>query len=449
MRFGFFLQPFHFLLRDLSVLPHSYASIVMRPKRFPSSVIALGAAISLLLFFLWTRGVPKPEPEPEKPHGPIYKDKSNVEVPPPISDNFPLVAGESSLPKLPSWNKPPSTHVPEKTPLFIGFTRNWPLLQQCVLSYITAGWPPEDIYVVDNTGTMKSNFPPGPKLTLQNPFYLNVTRLTDVFGINVIATPTLLTFAQLQNFYLYVSMENGWEHYFWGHMDIIAITDEKYEAEPFKSLYMRAVDKLREASSPDYLREPDGTKPDWAIHFFAYDWLALNKVSAFMKVGGWDTFISYYKTDCDMHSRFEMQGIKMPTADIGRIFDVGSSIDLNKLFRRKINPDSPPKTAEELNNLPEEERGKEGYDKLIELIDRTVDRKLSGKEGERNSWQVKQTGGEGEPFYREAQGFDFALKKQITCGEESYDEKWGHRDCQLTGAGLTWTDAWQVEHDWE
>ena len=76
------------------------------------------------------------------------------------------------------------------------------MLQQCIVSYITSGWPPEDIFVVDNTGTMKSNFPPNPQLTLQNPFYLNVERLTKVFGVNVISTPTLLTFAQLQNFYV-------------------------------------------------------------------------------------------------------------------------------------------------------------------------------------------------------------------------------------------------------
>jgi len=165
-----------------------------------------------------------------------------------------------------------------------------------------------------------------------------------------------------------------------------------------------------------------------------------------LKVGGWDTFIGYYKTDCDMHSRFEMHNMKMPSVSVGRIADVGSSIDLNLFFRRKINPDNPPKTVAELNKLPEDDRGGEGFNQLNDVIGKTVDLKVSG---DRNSWQVRQTGGQGEPFYREPQGFDFALQHSIQCGEAAYGEKWGHRDCQLTGAGLNWTDAWQVEHDWE
>ena len=70
-----------------------------------------------------------------------------------------------------------------KTPLMIGFTRNWPQLLQCVVSYIAAGWPPEDIYVVENTGTMDANR--DGLLTLQNPFYLNHTQL-GMLGVSVI-----------------------------------------------------------------------------------------------------------------------------------------------------------------------------------------------------------------------------------------------------------------------
>jgi hypothetical protein len=51
------------------------------------------------------------------------------------------------------------------------------------VSYIAAGWPPEDIYVVENTGVMFAN--KEGKLTLQNPFYLNHTQL-ELLGVNVI-----------------------------------------------------------------------------------------------------------------------------------------------------------------------------------------------------------------------------------------------------------------------
>jgi hypothetical protein len=206
----------------------------MFPKRL-WNVVAVGTCLSILLYFSWAHGLPRltdniaalNEDESaastpstaERPPGPIYKNLTTIKKRPPINDNFPLAETltlRGDMPQVPSWNRPPNPHVPEHTPLFIGFTRNWPLLQQCVLSYITSGWPPDDIYVVDNTGTMKSNFPPG-KLTLQNPFYLNVRRLTDVFGVNVVATPTLLTFAQLQNFYIFTAIEHGWEYFWWSH----------------------------------------------------------------------------------------------------------------------------------------------------------------------------------------------------------------------------------------
>ena len=129
---------------------------------------------------------------------PISTRKPLVDPPTHIVDNFPLAAKAKSpadLPPIPSWNAPPSTHVAESTPFFIGFTRNWRLLQRTVVSYITAGWPPEHIYLIENTGVMNSNR--DGLLTLQNPFYLDHHRLTKILGINVISTPTLFTFAQL------------------------------------------------------------------------------------------------------------------------------------------------------------------------------------------------------------------------------------------------------------
>jgi hypothetical protein len=144
----------------------------------------------------------------------------------PIVDNFPLAASAHSaaeLPPIPSWNAPPNPHVKESTPLFIGFTRNWRVLQQVVVSYITSGWPAEDIYVVENTGVMDSNALG--LLSLQNPFFLNHTRL-EMLGVNVLVTPTLLTFAQLQNFYLSTATDKAWAHYFWSHMDVVAVSLE-------------------------------------------------------------------------------------------------------------------------------------------------------------------------------------------------------------------------------
>ena len=317
-----------------------------------------------------------------------------------------------------------------------------------MVSYITSGWPPEDIFVVENTGTMYSN--KHGRLSLQNPFFLNHTRL-ESFGVNIIITPALLTFAQLQNFYIFQALERGWDHYFWGHMDVLALSEEQWPVKDgqFTGLYARAVDHLRLFSSSDYLRNSDtGQQQDWAIQFFSYDWLALNNVKSFLKVGAWDPFVSFYKADCDMHSRFRMHGIAMPVADTGRISDVACCADLNLLFRRKIDPSNPPKTAAELNDLPEDERGGEGFKQLTEHIDVLREKKTHGEE-ERNSWQYQQTGGKGDPFYRDPRGFEQALQMSIANGVKTYEEKWGHQTCDLIEGSLKLEDAWMVEHDWE
>lgn len=131
-------------------------------------------------------------------------------------------------------------------------------------------------------------------------------------------------------------------------------------------------------------------------------------------------------------------------ADIGNT--VTGSIDLNLLFRRKIDPNNPPKTAAELNALPEDDRDGEGFEKIHQEITRMQEEKAHGAE-ERNAWQYQQTGGQGEPFYRDPQGFETALQMAIKNGVETYNEKWGHNGCNLNDAGLKVEDAWQVEHD--
>ncbi|KAF7959664.1 hypothetical protein EAE96_001279 [Botrytis aclada] len=275
-----------------------------------------------------------------------------------FKDNFPLAMKARSaadLPPIPPWNKPPTPHVKEKTPLFIAFTRNWPLLQQTVVSWITSGWPAEDIYVVENTGTMRSN--EFGRLSLQNPFFLNHTRL-HMLDVNVIVTPTLYTFAQLQNFFLWTAIEKDLETYFWSHMDIVPITFEEDTSasddySEHKTIYQHAVEVLKSAQSPGPdPNSSDRSKP-WAMRFFAFDYLTLVNRAAFESVGGFDTTIPFYHTDCDMYDRLVMAGYEMneprhlmttvgdefdglDRAGHGYIYDVANSIDdLIVLYRKK------------------------------------------------------------------------------------------------------------------
>lgn len=382
----------------------------------------------------------QPKEKPSPPPKPVYKPIS--EPPPAIVDNFPRAAFANStadLPLIPQWNAPPDRHVAENTPLFIGFTRNWRLLQQTVVSYIAGGWPPGDIYVVENTGTMFSNR--DGLLTLQNPFYLDHHRLTTIFGINVISTPTLLTFAQLQNFYVHIALDRGWEHYFWSHMDVVAVSDEEYDIEPYQSLYMRAVEVMRETLHPEY--------GPWAARWFAYDRLSFIRTKAYTDVGGWDTMIPFYMTDCDMHERLFMKGFKLEDAQGAKIWDVSTSLDdLELLYRRGMKATKAKKDMSVRAEKEASQRNSPIYQDLLRALDEMQHQKSSNSAG-RNTWQARQRGGQGEPFYRDPEGFEKAILMTMDFGRKIFEEKWGRGPCNLREAGLVEGDAWKVMLDWE
>ena len=425
-------------------------------------ILALLSVAAIILFFQagwaeraisYTHRLASPHDKP--PKHPIYKPTPTPV--PPLTENFPLAASahfSTDLPPIPSWNVPPSPHVKESTPLLIGFTRNWLLLQQAVVSYITAGWPPEDIYVVENTGTMNANRLGN--LTLQNPFYLDYQRLTDIFGVNVISTPTLLTFAQLQNFFIYTAMEKGWEYYFWSHMDVVALGVEDREDPKgggYKSLYVRCVEDLRQTLESGYLVDAKGKRGRWAMRFYAYDRLALINRHALEAVGGWDTMIPYYGTDCDMHERLTMNGLIQKVGHVGLVFDIDRSLkDLQVLYRRRKPAKGTPEGAGSASdmvsptNRPEDDRASSRYTSLRDTLNSMQVDKNSGN---RNTWQAAQRGGQGEPYYRDPLGFQKAIEMWMDFGQRVMHEKWGHKGCNLRGVGLGPGDAWKVEHDWK
>jgi len=325
-------------------------------------------------------------------------------------------------------------------------------------------------------------------LSLQNPFFLNHTRL-EMFGVNVITTPTLLSFSQLQNFYMWTAIERNWTTYFWGHMDAIAMSSEPKQKmldplgrrsnatnsssipqyEEHYSLYSGAVKALRSAlsSEPDP-NASDPSKP-WAARFFAYDRLALVNREAYEAIGGWDTNIPYYYSDCDMHDRLKMYGYEYngPDVVIGNVTDVAGSLDdLLVLYRLRDGPepkfevDRPRSDDEKMEEGDvegyEREEGKEwitdlpnsaAHTKLLEVVD--FMRETKGNGNDRNSWQARQGGGKGEPYYRDPEGFEKAIGMTTQTGRDIYAEKWGHKECGLLEFGRQAGDEWRVEHDWE
>ncbi|KAI0196922.1 hypothetical protein F4808DRAFT_300046 [Astrocystis sublimbata] len=390
-------------------------------------------------------------------------------IPPPITDPFPLLA-TATPPPIPSHNVPEKDGwkkygVPVAPPLIIGFTRTWPMLLQTVVSYITAGWPPEQIYVVENTGMQQANT--RGQLSLQHPWFLDHKALKKL-GVNIVQTPVLLTFAQLQNFYLSMSYTHDWPYYFWSHMDVLALGHENgYEnltaraGEPgYKSLYTLALEELNHTITTD---------DRWGLRFFAYDHLTLQNPRAIEDIGGWDTLIPYYVTDCDTYTRLAMKEWSQKDANCGVITDTSVALDdLLALYRDPTitpkftdpNPPPPPEAEKkEKRNIQAREEGEGEKEKPLDMNDpldywkellRVADTMFHYKHGDRgrNTWQSGQHGGQGEMFYYDSAGFSEALEVLTEAGKEVYRRKWGHQDCNLIdGAGLKFEDQWRVEKD--
>ncbi|KXJ86766.1 hypothetical protein Micbo1qcDRAFT_111753, partial [Microdochium bolleyi] len=398
---------------------------------------------------------------------PVYKTPPAY-LAPPIRDPFPSLLETGKTPPIPSYNTPEPDLwkqydrdvLTKPPPLLIGFTRSWPMLLQTVVSYITAGWPPEQIHVVENTGTQQANA--RGQLTLQNPFYLNHTTLA-ALGVNVIQTPVLMTFAQLQNFYLSLTYANDWPYYFWSHMDALVLSPEggiekqgvpRAGEKGYKSIYKLAVEELNRT-----MLEHEGK---WSMRFFAYDALSLMNPRALEDVGGWDTLIPYYITDCDLYTRFLMKGWTSKDVDIGIITDVSTTLDdLGALYRDpKIVPaftdPNPPPPEEEKKEKTKKRELAERDGEEVDMSDpvaywhrlRDVANNMfhykHGNRG-RNTWQMGQHGGQNEPFYYPAAGLAQGIEMLTDTGKAIYGRKWAKGDCDLIAdGGLQFDDQWTV-----
>lgn len=206
--------------------------------------------------------------------------------------------------------------------------------------------------------------------------------------------------------------------------------------------------------------------------------------------------IPFYMTDCDMHSRIGMADYHIKDVDAGMLFDVASSMDdLIVLYRKKdtgvkasfINPNIVLDKIIDAEDAAaaaaaEEKKKKEGgkvkrdvevatpapaptkpywegiskwvdddihsddFQHMVHTLEAMEVSKGQSRRG-RNTWQARQSGGEGDPFYRDSAGFDKAIQMTIDFGRAVYAEKWGHRDCNIGEMGLVASDAWRVEHD--
>lgn len=171
-------------------------------------------------------------------------------------------------------------------------------------------------------------------------------------------------------------------------MDTGVLSDEEWTEQPYKSLYLRAVDALRETLDPAW--------GSLATRWFSYDRLALVRTQAFVDIGGWDTMIPFYMTDCDMHERLWMRKFRIEAAEVGRVWDVHTSLDNLERFYRRGSDVSKAKakrqsTTELQPREPESQRNSLAYQELVHSLN-VLQNLKSKAEGGRNTWQARQCG---------------------------------------------------------
>ena len=146
----------------------------------------------------------------------------------------------------------------------------------------------------------------------------------------------------------------------------------------------------------------------------------------------------------DIHRcRLYMRNYSIKDANAGWILDVDSTLDDLSMFYNRGNDN-----LQRVNNQSTPSLNSQTYKDLVQKLAELGDAKKN-REGGRNTWQARQKGGKGEPFYRDSDGFERALQMTMSFGRDMFYEKWGRGRCDLRDAGMVETDAWRVIKDWE
>ncbi|KAK6359094.1 hypothetical protein TWF696_000261 [Orbilia brochopaga] len=423
----------------------------------PSS---LWPAFSTLQVFPTTNATPPDLILPAKLPSP-FSDAAYF-YPPLEQQHYPAVPAYNVLPDSSSVVRDARKRISQSplTPLFVPFTRNAGILVQTVLSYIAAGWPRSQIYVIDNSGTMDANA--RGKLTAANPFSLDYELLCGRYGVNIVRTPTLLSFAQLQNYMLSTAMTGGWEYFYWTPQDVAVLSNET--VVPYRSFYEDVVrslvdvydgadaagwtaETLAEAGRRDRVaaaartvgadeevrREQNPSARPWGTVFYASDWLALVNVRAAadekVGIGAWDTFIPYYGADCDYYERLRLAGWALLRRDVGMIYDVAEQVrDVEGLFFGEDGEHAVLRSDRYLNATRQ----------LMELA------VMKNSDVEDSSvWQAAQTGGRAELWTYDPEGFESAWWYMADTGRRIYRNKWGTENCRPSWEGKGLEDIWR------
>ncbi|KAF3919537.1 hypothetical protein ABW20_dc0101850 [Dactylellina cionopaga] len=276
-------------------------------------------------------------------------------------------------------------------------------------------------------------------LSTNNPFHLNYKLFRGRYGVNIVRTPTLLNFAQLQNYMLATAMNRNWSHYYWTHQDIVVLSDEL--STPYRSLYENVLSSLISVFPNMTSKAAMDEGNRWGIVWYDFDWLTLVNVGVAadkkVGVGSWDPFIPYYVTDCDYYERMRLSGFPILERKVGDIYDLAKLVpNPERAFFGEAN--------NTLGEYSEEMPGSPRYERLKgQLQEMMADKGATG----RNTWQDAQKGGKGEPWTYDPSGFQAAWWGMADAGRAVFGKKWGVSgyQCRPSSEGKTLESMWKGE----
>lgn len=247
--------------------------------------------------------------------------------------------------------------------VFLLFQLNPGMLLQTVRSFLRAGWG-KRIVILNNSGGG-----------------LDLLDLGSEIG-EVLDFPVPLTFSQMQEYIRTTAIERSYEWYFWGHSDVLTISEEDS-----RSFSARAIECVLKVQKKD---------PNWGVIFYAYDLFAAYNTDKLRDIP-WDTAIAHYTSDCDFYHRIRLAGKVTRSCNAGRVFHVSQVFE----------------------SIPESGKA------AIEYLEREAPL-VKGKN--RTAWR------DGEDVASIQQREQ--RETQAVQGREYYRRKWGVKDCDLTEAGV-------------
>lgn len=181
-------------------------------------------------------------------------------------------------------------------PLFIPYVNRFDLLEKAVRA---AQCPLVEVNIINNSDGPSIGIP-GTEFIQRRP-------------------PVPLSFAQTQNWMLSIAEgDSDYEgFYLFCHAD----------AEAGEGTVQKLVEMAQRLTS-------EGTK--WSACFTAYDALAAFNTEAFRAVGGWDTFLEHYLSDCDMYLRLRLAGYPTFESNLPVKHTPSQTLQSDPEYKRKV-----------------------------------------------------------------------------------------------------------------